>query len=537
MKKTIFIPFLFFYLLSPALQAQSLKLDPSFGIGGIWNSNVSLARNILVLPSNEILLCGETENDNFEPTDGLVVKLRSKGVEDSLFGVNGIKTVDFKDLLNENLLLENFSSLILLKDGRIACAGQKSTFFPSSGAKTILAVLNPDGKIDSSFGNAGRQLYDYPGFSADETGVLPYSGGDMLLWAFVRPMGVLTDSLLLAITRVHPDGSLDLNFGDTASAGRALRELSPADPFFKSVPPTQICMGPDDKILVGGSSGVFECSVTRFNPDGSRDQSFGVNGQSVISAGFDPTIFDMRCRPDGKILMVGSSRLAGDPVFTVIRLNADGSADETWGDNGVLIRDMSEYDNMLFTAAFQTDGKVLALGNRINGNGETETVFVRFLPDGGLDSAFADNGVQILDIGSYYSSLQQIKIAEDHAIYVLGGTETITLDTRFLAKYLPDDYTKTQTPSFGHILNARVLPNPVSAGQTVQLEVAFPDESWLYVALIDTQGRTLQNWQEEAIQGGTAKKTLALRSDLPSGIYRLHLTTKNAAITLPVALK
>jgi uncharacterized delta-60 repeat protein len=83
-------------------------------------------------------------------------------------------------------------------------------------------------------------------------------------------------------------------------------------------------------ILVNGE-GLFtgEFALVRLHPDGSRDTTFGNNGQLNIDFGGNESAWAMQVQPDGKIVMGGGcsiTTLRNDAYdFTIARLNADGS--------------------------------------------------------------------------------------------------------------------------------------------------------------------------------------------------------------------
>ena len=108
---------------------------------------------------------------------------------------------------------------------------------------------------------------------------------------------------------------------------------------------------PDGKIVViaaisGSSLANLACGVVRFLPNGALDGSFGKGGV-VLTAPFSNFINmpgDFAIQPDGKIVVVGSGQSnVGNlnPVF-LLRLNADGSLDTTFGNGGVTITSFAQ---------------------------------------------------------------------------------------------------------------------------------------------------------------------------------------------------
>ena len=87
---------------------------------------------------------------------------------------------------------------------------------------------------------------------------------------------------------------------------------------------------PDGKLLVGGSG-----HVLRYNADGSLDASFGVNGAvqiEAVEANGEEGVGSIRLLPNGQILAAGKEKFTRN--FVVARLNSDGSLDTTFGEDG-----------------------------------------------------------------------------------------------------------------------------------------------------------------------------------------------------------
>src|SRR4051794_3218526 len=108
-----------------------------------------------------------------------------------------------------------------------------------------------------------------------------------------------------------------------------------------------LAIQPDGKIVavgyahVGAVPGLDQFAVTRYNADGSLDTSF-----AVASAVPGTTIVPLACttiparagavaiQPDGKIVVVGwgpNVNCTRDDLFTVMRLNPDGTVDTSFG--------------------------------------------------------------------------------------------------------------------------------------------------------------------------------------------------------------
>src|SRR5215213_10532958 len=103
---------------------------------------------------------------------------------------------------------------------------------------------------------------------------------------------------------------------------------------------------PDGKIVTIGlvdygekevnQTPIFACSLARYNPDGSLDTSFDTDGKTLIPMGVQFSCEDLALQADGKIVIAGYTSTIGYN-FVVIRYNADGSLDTSFGGDGIII--------------------------------------------------------------------------------------------------------------------------------------------------------------------------------------------------------
>ena len=190
-----------------------------------------------------------------------------------------------------------------------------------------------------------------------------------------------------ALARYTSDGKLDSSFG---SGGMVV------GPHGQNLPNVASGALQGDKILVGGCCQAFQSIddnfffVTRYNSDGSLDRSFGVDGQTKVD--FLPGT-EQECARGLTVLSDNKIVLSG-PVGTdgggIIRLNADGSLDTSFGDGGRVF--VSLYDGYLSQTVTShdmlPDGKI-ALSIRLNPdgvNGNAETAIAIYNSDGTLNS-------------------------------------------------------------------------------------------------------------------------------------------------------
>lgn len=139
----------------------------------------------------------------------------------------------------------------------------------------------------------------------------------------------------------------------------------------------------NDKLLVGGLSislttGYADMLLLRLNKaDGTLDNTFGVNGVVIFSlTDYDDFLQGMDIQPNGKIVVSGTMGvidgfdLENTPV--VVRFNADGTLDTGFGTNGFTLFSADAIDNELTSCTVITEG---ANAGKIMATGHWQNTF------------------------------------------------------------------------------------------------------------------------------------------------------------------
>jgi uncharacterized delta-60 repeat protein len=378
------------------------------------------------------------------------------------------KTFATGGIFSFQLTTENGSNCIaravaLQSDGKIVAAGQL-------GDRSGLIRLNPDGKLDSTFGNGGVVVTKI-GADIEQVfgGLAIQSDGKIVAVATGVPQGE-------QIARFNTDGSLDTTFGNAgianlqlngavmalqpdgkiivAGQGPATSSTSLArltsngqlDSTFgtggmaplQTFGPDAIALQADSKILVASGSlfGVTG-SLARYNTNGSVDKTFGIFGQvaSVASASA------LAVQSDGKILVAGTntskvSESGNSTGFGLVRFNSDGSIDTTFGTHGGAITGFpKETATNAFAVALQPNGDIVAAGQAGNNAPVVEAfALARYVSSGELDSTFGNGGRVTTSFGLAADAfITSIVLQSDGKIVVAGANGGTSLE---VARYL-----------------------------------------------------------------------------------------------------
>jgi len=215
-----------------------------------------------------------------------------------------------------------------------------------SGMDLVVARLNTDGSVDTSFGNSGLATVEAGSDTRLEPVGNPIVQPDGKIVVLARRQNPSLTWSDVAVVRLGTDGSLDASFG---TSGLATTDLYGRDY------PVAAAIQADGKIVVlSGDNSVGWNSkyvILRYNSDGSLDTGFGGGDGVVETAGPAGATSDLKyphsiaVKADGKIVAVGggySKQYSGDNTFGVIVVyNTDGTLDTNFDSDGIVYTNWS----------------------------------------------------------------------------------------------------------------------------------------------------------------------------------------------------
>ena len=311
------------------------SLDTSFGGNGLVTTDFigkdNNASSVMVQNDGKILLAGDSTVNGTQ--DFALVRYNSDGSLDSSFGSNGLVTTDFN-----GKSADYASDLVLQTDGKILVAGTAGELNYYLGMTYVVnnfAVVryNNDGSLDSSFGAGGIVTLDSSGDDHFRSVTLQTDGKILVA-------GRSDYDPILA--RLNNDGSLDSSFG---SGGAVITHFEKTIGGLDVIVYIySVALQADGKILVGGLSlegangynfpDSADFTLLRYNVDGSLDTTFSGDGKVVTDfKGRDDYCFFVEVQANGKILLSGDSH--GNSALA--RYNSDGSLDTSFGGDGLVV--------------------------------------------------------------------------------------------------------------------------------------------------------------------------------------------------------
>lgn len=316
-----------------------------------------------------------------------VARFLPNGAVDSGFGSSGFAQVDFSNGAADYPAYGN--RIARAPGGKWLVAGRVGSSYDVG-----IARLLPNGALDQSYGNLGRNQLD-PGTSQDVLADLQVDEAGRA-W-------LLIDKVQDAIVRFDAAGQLDTSWN-----GSGQLNLPNNAAILSFARDTQ------GRILLGGATftaNEYPMIVRRLLPDGNLDTSFGTQGTASFTPDQRGYVKKILPLPDGRILAIGTSNLAAGASnvgrITVLCLLADGRLDTRYGNGGVSIvdfageeRSAAVYDVM---AALGADGK-LVIGRPVV-DPERAVRLVRLLANGQPDETFGVQGKRSVLTGAGYPLL------------------------------------------------------------------------------------------------------------------------------------
>jgi uncharacterized delta-60 repeat protein len=347
------------------------SLDPSFNIG---TGNGSSLTNIAAQQDGKLIVTGLFSSYNSTNVNG-VVRLNINGSVDTGFIVN-LPLYTFVSAAN---IQQNGKVIITIsgpEDGRPLIryntdGSEDATFVLPDEMSDFVAglTLQSDNKIALFHEGILKRINDNGNYDTTFTNVSPQGGqfsniaigqgNKIYLSGYFNALNDILDN---GLARLNSDGSKDMTFdigpatttGADGSIGRVYKQGS--------------------KIIISGSfssyNGEIKKGTARLNSDGTLDSTFiipeGINGGLTIC-------------PDGKIII-------NNTLGYLQRLNVDGSIDTSF--NSLQFSRVGGYAALISDIKVQDNGKIL-VGGSFSAYGNTPVFSLcRLNTDGSLDTSF-----------------------------------------------------------------------------------------------------------------------------------------------------
>ncbi|HEX3148672.1 MAG TPA: Ig-like domain-containing protein [Gemmataceae bacterium] len=150
-----------------------------------------------------------------------------------------------------------------------------------------------------------------------------------------------------------------LTVGYDASFGGSGIINTPALYRGSSLNPGAVAVMPDGKIAAAaGANGLNGWAIQLFNPDGSVIVTSYIAFPGATEPGLP---YAIARQADGKLVVAGDSTTNGVTDWAVARFNSDGTIDNTFANNGMLVIPHAGYDS-IYDVKVETNGNILVTG-------------------------------------------------------------------------------------------------------------------------------------------------------------------------------
>ncbi len=334
---------------------------------------------------------------------------------DTSYGTNGTGIVTFDINAGVDSVIND--TVIQPSDGKTIVTGYSAG---TNGQQFFCTVrYNTTGTLDTSFGNNGTVITNI-GQVSEATAIGIQADNKIVIGGWSND-GSITS---FALARYNTDGSLDTNFGTN---GIVTTTISTNGSTINS-----LVIRSDQLIVAAGTAGI-NYAAARYNTDGSLDTSFG-GGLGYISVAI-PNVqvaaYGLAIQPDNKIVATGFYKPGNvEAQMVVVRGNANGALDLTFGTNGVVKANIGNKSVGNFLA-LDAGGNVVVVGSTANVNANNTFLVVRLTSSGAFDSTFGTNGIVTTAIGDI-SQAYDVALQADGKIVVVGST---TSSSNFLNQF------------------------------------------------------------------------------------------------------
>ena len=369
----------------------TLDADPVTGFGAAHTGKVTTsigsmndeAFALAIQPDGKILVAGSSYNGN--DYDFALVRYKADGTLDA-DPVTGFGAAHTGKVTTSIGSINDYANALGIQpDGRIVVAGRSY-----NGTKYDFALVryNADGTLDAD---------PVTGFGAAHTGKVTTSIGSGSIYDYAYALGIQPDGRIVvagysyngtkydfALVRYNADGTLD---ADTVTGFGAAHTGIVTTSIGSGYDAAHALGIHDGKIVVAGSSSngnKYNFALIRYNADGTLDADtvtgFGAAHTGIvitpIGSGFD-SAYALGIDTDGRIVAAGYSDNGSNVAagysdngsnydFALVRYNANGTLDSTFGNSGMVTTPIGSDDDKAFALSIQSTGEIVVAGSSFN---------------------------------------------------------------------------------------------------------------------------------------------------------------------------
>ncbi|MFT4924717.1 MAG: putative delta-60 repeat protein, partial [Phenylobacterium sp.] len=407
-------------------------LDTTYNESGIeifdFGHNLDdTAMDAYINDADEVIIVGGSMHPTGNENDFAALKIDNTGTLQTSFGTNGLLVVDI-DGDGDGTTNQSIATQVTSDaSGNLHFA----IFTGTSNYDTVIYQTDANGNANTAYGTAGT-----PGQAIFSHSTSDNVGADLLIDSSNRAVLLATTTINIepdiVVARYTTAGVLDTSF-DTDG-------FNILDPTFSTDSLSEmieLTVAPHTgKFIAVGTSGAGsfqQLIVARFNADGSQDETFGNNGH-FVHRGDEATIVgkDIVELSDGKLVAVGAFDLGG----LIVMLTNDGILETNFNTVGHM--KLTSNEVILNAVAVDSASNIIVAGT--DGSSLKDLYMAKMNLSGVMDTSFSGDGIAIISLSASLQ-IEDMALQSDNTMIVVGQKSiqgfvakvrtTGTLDTSF----------------------------------------------------------------------------------------------------------
>jgi len=379
---------------------------------------------------------GTFTNVGFTVTD-VAVDLRGRvvlaGIAANTFHVQQRSGPRFATVKDATIVVEGAQQGARVAAMAIGPAGEIVLVGPvtHSNGNVDFAVVRLNGddlSLDTGFSGDGAVWSDFDGDIDVPSDVVVQPDGRIVVVGQATT-GTIVHNFDWAIERFNQNGTLDSGFGDNGK-----KTLHPSSSI-QDARAFAVALQTDGKIVVAGQADTgtidpdLQAVIFRLNADGSEDGTFADNGKLLTGLGYSEVAHSVAVAPDGRIALAAASD-SGD--LQVARFLSTGAPDTDFDGDGRVTTHIDGVQELAERVLVQPDGKILVAARQFE-NLPAKPVLVRYNPNGSLDQTFGTGGLRFTPI--FVGSAAPAVALQPDGMLLVAGTQV----ARLRSDGTPDD--------------------------------------------------------------------------------------------------
>lgn len=481
--------------------------DNTFAGSGVFNAmqmdclfylSETAAGEALVIDSEDNIYTNALQKGD-NGFDSVLLKIKSNGLMDSNYGINGIALTGLSHELWSDLNIR-----LALSSGKLLLAANLDGEFSQQGELKLKQFL-ANGILDDTFGIEGTATAKTQDYDANLDQLLVDGNGQILL---LEHEGFAQASVYLY--RFNAQGQLEGSFGSDGKVAVNVPSVLGSD---VAVLDAKAALSSNDSVVLAFFGDYFgkpiaPMAVTRIDHNGLLDTSFGSGGSALADkAGYVTGARALSINAAGDIQVAGyindESNNTTDLLLT--KFSAAGNLVSDFGDAGFSISNISNDElsasvDALNTTLYLADGRTLHVGTTVSTNNDVESgqVLVTVVDDQGiLDSSFGQDGMALFSLSHIPRSVRAYLDSNQKVVIVAAGEKKATVMRLLSGGQLDSSFAASGSLILGFAYDVQVAD-----------VIAFNNKTVAVIEQYQVAGQTDGNSQLAKLVAITAQGTL-----------------------------